>query len=111
MEVNSSGIPIRDRASPVSDPQSTAEMRAERKRRMEFIKKHGCMDCLEAERMEQCLRIQKCRYVEVMNGKEIKKPHCPLDETGTCPYGNSTGTCFGFCIRRILQELNERRRG
>ena len=25
----------------------------------------------------------------------------------TCPYGNGAGTCFGFCIKQILQEQKE----
>ena len=64
VEVNSSGIPIRDRASPVSDPQSKVDRKAERKQRREFLKKHGCRDCLETERIEQCFREQICGGLE-----------------------------------------------
>ena len=35
---------------------------------------------------------------------------CHKDEIGNCPYGNDVGTCFGFCMRAILQEQRERKR-
>ena len=82
----------------------------ERNRKRAFMKKYDCRDCLEIELIEECFKNQKCKYAEVNDVQKAKKPRCPHDETGNCPYGNESGTCFGFCYREILQEFTERRR-
>lgn len=82
----------------------------ERLRMKQFFVEYGCWDCTEKERVDRCFKKQKCKYAEVQDDNRIKKARCPRDETGTCPYGNEVGTCFGFCYREILKGLNEGRR-
>lgn len=67
----------------------------------EFRKKHNCKSCLYYKKMKSCEGLLVCPLE--IETKEQKKS-CPLDEEGTCPYKNEAGTCFGFCIRKLLQE-------
>lgn len=30
---------------------------------------------------------------------------CPKDDVGNCPYGNESGTCFGYCWKEILRDF------
>ena len=82
----------------------------EKNRMKAFMKMYECRDCAEIELIEECFKNQKCKYAEVNDVQKFQKPRCPNDETGNCPYGNESGTCFGICYREILQEFTERRR-
>lgn len=72
----------------------------------EFRKKHQCRLCFYYTKMKKCFANSNCP-LEVNESDSSEKKKCPLDEDGTCPYGNGAGTCFGFCIKQILQEQKE----
>ena len=71
-----------------------------------FQKKHHCRLCFYYTKMKKCFANSNCP-LEVNESDSSEKKKCPLDEDGTCPYGNGAGTCFGFCIKQILQEQKE----
>ena len=72
----------------------------------EFRKKHNCKSCLYYSKTRKCSAELICP-LEIDAKLAVKLRTCPLDESGTCPYGNEAGTCFGFCIKQILQEQKE----
>ena len=72
-----------------------------------FRKKHNCKSCLYYRRMKKCEAIGRCP-LEIIDIEKKEKKTCPLDEIGNCPYQNASGTCFGFCIRKLLQEMKTR---
>lgn len=77
-----------------------------------FKEKHDCIYCLYYERSRKCFEKTHCPLEagEVFEEKVVeKKPKCPKDKEGNCPYGNEVGTCFGFCWRDILQKHKERK--
>ncbi len=79
----------------------------------DFREKHDCEYCLYYERPRKCFEKIKC---PLESGKEFKekeiveKIKCPKDKEGNCPYGNEVGTCFGFCMQKIVNEFKEERR-
>lgn len=75
----------------------------------EFRKKHNCKSCLYYSKMQRCIAEQICP-LEIDIDIETRRRTCPLDEKGTCPYRNELGTCFGFCMKAILREQEERKR-
>ena len=70
-----------------------------------FRRKHKCKDCLYNSKILNCFIKQSCPLERV---KEKKKENrrCQMDETGTCPYANESGTCFGFCLKKLLGDKN-----
>lgn len=83
-------------------------MRKERER--EFPEEHNCNDCLYHKAPYQCRAKEKCpielwRLAHIRRiEKQQRKQTCPLDQEGDCPYGNEVGTCFGFCLKKIMEE-------
>lgn len=76
-------------------------------------KKHRCLNCLYYEKPQQCFVSNHCPLeddAEPEKQVQILKHRCPKDKIGNCPYGNESGTCFGFCWQEILSEHRERKR-
>ena len=74
--------------------------------REEFRRKHDCESCLYFKRPKRCPAEKACPLDGKMSeGMIFAAIGCPKDTEGGCPYGNSAGTCFGFCIKRILKEM------
>lgn len=77
----------------------------------EYRRIHECKYCPYYERPRRCegelhcLIEQELRKEENRSKKQNKKP-CPHDEEGGCPYANESGTCFGFCLQKILKEMH-----
>lgn len=73
----------------------------------EFRKKHNCKSCLYYSKTRKCIAEQICPLeIDATVAKKIRT--CPLDESGICPYRNQAGTCFGFCLKQLLMEQEER---
>lgn len=73
---------------------------------VKFKAHFGCHDCLYKDESRICFTNCECRvagYPET--GVAMKSDY---GECEGCPYGNGTGTCFGFCIRAILNEYRPR---
>lgn len=80
-----------------------------REQRKEFREVHDCLFCLYYEN-KSCKAKKKCPMVvqeEKEKLKEVEKIRCPKDKEGNCPYGNESGTCFGFCWKNILKDYDE----
>ena len=78
-----------------------------------FRKNHDCHYCLYFEKPRRCEAKKKCPLDSgnEFDEKEIvEKIKCPKDKEGNCPYGNEVGTCFGFCMQKIVNEFKEERR-
>ena len=73
-----------------------------------FREIHHCRLCLYYTKMKTCFDTLSCPLEETTT-EHLNKRSCPLDEDGNCPYKNEVGTCFGFCVKRILQEQKERK--
>ena len=83
-----------------------------REARKEFREEHDCQYCMYFEN-KSCKANKKCpldEQEEQEKHKKPEKPKCPKDKEGNCPYGNESGTCFGFCWKDILKEYEEKRR-
>ncbi len=74
----------------------------------EFRKKHNCKSCLYYSKTQRCIAEQICP-LEIDIDIEIRRRTCPLDEKGTCPYRNESGTCFGFCLKQLMTKMYERK--
>ena len=72
----------------------------------EFRKLHKCKLCLYHNKMKSCFATFSCP-LEVKDSEHLIKRSCPLDDDQTCPYKNEVGTCFGFCMKRILHGKND----
>ena len=72
----------------------------------EFQKKHNCKSCLYYSKMRKCIVEQMCPLE--IDTDSIKRKTCPVDKEGNCPYPNEIGTCFGFCLKRLIMEKEER---
>ncbi len=70
-----------------------------------FQKKHNCKLCLYYSKTKKCIAELVCP-LEITINLEKKKLTCPLDESGTCPYANELGTCFGFCLKHLIDAKN-----
>lgn len=75
----------------------------------EFRKKHNCKSCLYYAKTKRC-RAELVCPLDREYRIEVIKISCPLDVDGTCPYKNELGTCFGFCMKEIMREHEERKR-
>lgn len=74
--------------------------------RKEFRERHDCGNCLYFQRPRKCPAETVCPIeTDLSHGMVRAAIGCPKDMEGGCPYGNSAGTCFGFCIKRILKEM------
>ncbi len=73
-----------------------------------FKEQHGCVQCLYKQSIANCFKLKKC-FINTEKARAFISM-CPKDDTGDCPYGNDAGTCFGFCMREIVQEHRERKR-
>ncbi len=83
-----------------------------RVRREAFIDRYDCKRCLHYEKFLECMKTEQClleKYEKTAQWWK-KQKKCSKDKDGTCPYGNEVGTCFGFCMRDILSEMQERKR-
>ena len=70
-----------------------------------FRRKHHCYDCDRYGKNGTCSGRDSCMF-DVNDGHAaLMKGICPKDTTGHCPYGNESGTCFGFCIKKALEEV------
>lgn len=67
-----------------------------------FKAHYGCLDCLHKDRCHECFSLGRCIIVDNPEINGMIQPGRGRCEG--CPYGNGTGTCFGFCIRAILNE-------
>lgn len=74
----------------------------------EFRKKHNCKSCLYYSKTRKCGAESSCP-LEIDADVTEKARTCPLDESGTCPYRNEAGTCFGFCMKQLIEEQKERK--
>lgn len=76
-----------------------------------FRKLHDCEYCLYFEKPRRCYATEQCP-LELGKGLKkkviVKRPICPKDRKGGCPYGNDVGTCFGFCFQEILSEFHKK---
>ena len=69
---------------------------------VKFKAHFGCHDCLYKDESHKCFTNSECRVAGY--------PETEFTDAGEygeckgCPYGNSAGTCFGFCIKAILNE-------
>ncbi len=78
-----------------------------------FKEEHDCKNCMYHQKPRICSATRHCPLSEgkVIGKKESKtQSQCPLDLEGNCPYKNEVGTCFGICYRRIIREMNARRK-
>ena len=76
-------------------------------------KKRKCLNCLYYEKQQQCFATKHCSLEDDAEPKkqvQVLRQRCPKDKIGNCPYGNESGTCFGFCWQEILSEHRERKR-
>lgn len=70
---------------------------------------HNCYQCRLYKNPKRCMAEKICP-LDVLGEKALRRwRRCSKDSTGDCPYGNGAGTCFGFCMREILQEQRERK--
>ena len=69
----------------------------------EFRKKHNCKSCLYYSKTRKCIAELICP-LEIDAEVAEKVRTCPLDKSGTCPYRNEAGTCFGFCFKELMKE-------
>ena len=69
---------------------------------VKFKAHFGCHDCLYKDESHKCFTNSKCRVAGYPETRVTNKSD--YEECDGCPYGNSAGTCFGFCIRAILNE-------
>lgn len=74
-------------------------------------KEHDCKCCKYYEKPRQCNGELHCLMEEELQissdrRKAIIRLPCPHDKKGGCPYGNESGTCFGFCLQKILKEMH-----
>ena len=78
--------------------------------RSEFRIDHDCYYCLHWAGSNHCKAEKHCPLddVKMMEMKKPKQPTCSKDLEMTCPYGNEVGTCFGFCIKEIITEPNQK---
>lgn len=78
----------------------------------EFRSTHDCKCCMYYQ-TDKCKADMQC-YLEkternehsALQAMRIKKG-CLTKEGKECPYGNEVGTCFGFCMIKILEEMKE----
>ncbi|MFV0466462.1 MAG: hypothetical protein ACK5ML_10355 [Lachnospiraceae bacterium] len=78
-----------------------------------FREEHDCKYCLYYEKPRRCKAKKKCPLDSEEDFEEkkiVQKIKCPKDKEGNCPYGNEVGTCFGFCMQKIVNEFKEERR-
>lgn len=69
---------------------------------VKFKAHFGCQDCVCKDESHKCFSNSACEvegYPETQITIEADYGECE-----GCPYSNGTGTCFGFCIRAILNE-------
>lgn len=74
-----------------------------------FRETHDCYHC-RYHNLKKCPAVKVCP-LDMLGKAAFKRsePKCPRDETNDCPYGNSAGTCFGYCWREILQDFKRAR--
>lgn len=80
--------------------------------RKAFRRKHGCCNCLNEWDFDSCMEMGVCRYEPKPEPAYLRtKDRMPCARNGgkLCPYGNGSGTCFGFCIKGIMKEFRERK--
>lgn len=78
----------------------------------QYRKEHDCSYCLYY-RTEKCDANMKCyleetdkfEYSELQDMRIAKG--CLSEDGIECPYGNEVGTCFGFCMTKILEEMRK----
>ena len=75
-----------------------------------FKELHGCAQCYYKQSIANCFKSRECFLSTKRDRTFIQRSMCPKDYTSDCPYGNDAGTCFGFCMREIIQEHRERKR-
>lgn len=83
----------------------------EREEKKVFREVHDCEYCLYYRNPRRCSVTKWCPMESgnKTGEKEVSKlPICPKDKEGNCPYGNEIGTCFGFCLQKILSEFNKK---
>ncbi len=76
--------------------------------RNEFRIAHDCYYCLYWSGANRC---KAEKYCPLDDGEELEKPKqptCSKDLEMTCTYGNEVGTCFGFCMKEIITELQQK---
>lgn len=69
---------------------------------VKFKAHFGCRDCMYKDECHKCFINGFCKingYPETTDSLEPVSEECD-----NCPYGNRSGTCFGFCIKAILNE-------
>jgi len=78
----------------------------------EFRLKHDCANCLYYEKPRRCEARDYCFLDEddMVEPEVSVKVKCHKDKEGNCPYGNEVGTCFGFCLRKILEEHQDKKK-
>lgn len=78
----------------------------------EFRAAYDCKHCYYYQQ-KMCKAMDIC-FMESESysrpGRDTESLRCSKDAEGDCPYGNEVGTCFGFCMRDILSEMQERKR-
>lgn len=72
-----------------------------------FKAHYGCLDCLYKDECHECFSLNSCTIADNPEISEVIKPE--KEECEGCPYGNGSGTCFGFCIRAILNEYKRKK--
>ena len=79
--------------------------------RRAFRRRYGCCNCLNEWDFDSCMEMGVCRYApkpEPACLRTSDRVPCARNGGKLCPYENGSGTCFGFCIKEILQEHRER---
>lgn len=74
---------------------------------------HDCEYCLNYEKPKRCTTTKQCPLEMGERSKkkeDVRLSICPRDKEGNCPYGNDEGTCFGFCLKKILIEFHENKK-
>lgn len=78
-----------------------------------FRELHECKYCLYFEKPRRCMAIDTCPIEgDFPNAKSDEKPvlRCPkYDKDSPCPYGNEVGTCFGFCTKKVIEDMKKKR--
>lgn len=76
----------------------------------EFRNAHECKCCMYYQ-TNKCKADMQCYLEETkrnehsaLQAMRIKKG-CLSKDGKECPYGNDIGTCFGFCLIKILEEM------
>ena len=80
----------------------------------QYRNEHNCKHCELYEKPRRCsgeficLLEEQTKEALSERAKSFKK--CQKDKIGNCQYCNESGTCFGFCLQKLLEEMHHKQR-